>query len=253
MGEEMGGDDVLDIDSAEEILIGLDVVIGIGLADVPVVVFLGEKSRRSEHDAWQPLVPVEQLAKVLGSGLGNPVDILGDGSDILSHPGRGRPGWWHKGIAEDAGRAREDERPDTRRNGLLQQVERAGDVGVDEILPLVRTDVGLVQGGGMKDRLHAGHGMPNDCAIGDRADERGEARREDVETDRLVSQISQDTHHCLAEMTRASGYQSFHARLTRSPIAQTLIRSPSSSQERDQTISDRAAPAAMVVTLRNSE
>ena len=43
------------------------------------------------------------------------------------------------------------------RDRLLQQVERAGDVGVDEVLPRVGRDMRLVQGRGVQHRRDARH------------------------------------------------------------------------------------------------
>jgi hypothetical protein len=102
------------------------------------------------------VVPVEQLAKVLCRGLGDAVDVLGDGPDLLGHPCGGGSGRGDEGIAEDAGRAGENERADISGYRLLQEIERAGDVGIDEGLSAMGGDMGLVQRRRVEDRLHAG-------------------------------------------------------------------------------------------------
>jgi hypothetical protein len=78
---------------------------------------------------------MEQLAKILRCRLGHTIDVLGDGRDLLGHPCGRSSNRRHKGVAKNAGCAREDKRLDACRHGLFQQIERAGDVGVDEVLP----------------------------------------------------------------------------------------------------------------------
>ena len=101
---------------------------------------------------------VEQLAQVLGRGLGHAVDVPGDGPHVLGHPRR-------RALRAAGVSARpkalvvlvktKDATPADDR--LLQEVERARDVGVDEVLPGVRGDVGLVQRRRVDDGVHAPH------------------------------------------------------------------------------------------------
>ena len=98
--------------------------------------------------------------------------FFGDGRDLLGDPCRGRALRRHKGVAKYAGGAGIDERLDACGHRLFQQVERSSHVDVNEFLTAVRGDVWLVQGGGMKDRLHAAHATPHASPIGDRADVR---------------------------------------------------------------------------------
>ena len=68
--------------------------------------------------------------------------------------------------------------------GLLEQVQRAGDVGVDEVLARVGRDMRLVQRRGVEDRVHARHAAGDERAVGDRADVVGERRRHDIDAER---------------------------------------------------------------------
>ena len=53
-------------------------------------------------------------------------------------------------------------------------MQRAGDVGVDEVLPRVGGNVRLVQRRGVQDGLDTPHAARHEGAIGNRADVRGE-------------------------------------------------------------------------------
>ena len=70
-GQQVRAHGIFEVDAAKQELIRPGVVVRVGLTRDLVVVFLREKSRGSEDDARQPLVPVEQLAKVLCRGLGD--------------------------------------------------------------------------------------------------------------------------------------------------------------------------------------
>jgi hypothetical protein len=140
--------------------------------------------------------------------------FFGTGATILRHPsGRGSRGRG-EGIAEDAGRAGEDERVDARRRCLLQQAEGARDVDVDEVLARVGRDVGLMERGRVEDRSHAGHATPHERLVGDRAHSGCVGGIEDVEADDLVSRVPQRADECLAEVAGAARYQEPHDRLT---------------------------------------
>ena len=62
--------------------------------------------------------------------------------------------------------------PTPARGRFFQQVQRAGDVGVDEVLAAVRGHVRLVQRGGVEHGIDAAHAAGDERAIGDRADMR---------------------------------------------------------------------------------
>jgi hypothetical protein len=108
-GQQVRAHGIFEVDPAKQELIRPGVVVRVGLTRDLVVVSLREKSRGPEDDARQLLVPVEQLAKVLCRGLGDAIDVLGDGPDLLGPLcGRGS-GRRDEGIAEDTGRAGENE------------------------------------------------------------------------------------------------------------------------------------------------
>ncbi len=211
-GQQMRAHHILDIDAAEQEFVGLGVVAGEGLALLLVVVFLREKARGSERDAGQALVAMGQLAQILGGGLGDAIDVLRHRNDVFGHPGRRRAGRRHQRVAEQAGGAGVDEGVDAGRHRLFQQVERAGDVGVDEILPAVGGDMGLVQRGRAVDGAHAPHAARDDGAVGDRAGFGGEGRGQNVEADHFVAAVPERAHQRLAEMAGASCDQNLHPR-----------------------------------------
>ena len=95
--------------------------------------------------------------------------------------------------------------------GLFQQIERAGDVGVDEVLPAMGGDMRLVQSGRLEDRLDAAQTTPHARAVGYRADVSRKRRVKDVEADDLVFQVLQGADQGLAEMTGTSCNQDSHA------------------------------------------
>ena len=148
-------DDVLEVDAAVEQLVDLEVGVVVGGADVVAVVGLGEEARRAQDQDRQAVVAVDELAEVLGGGLRDAVDVARDRCDVLGDPGRGRAGRRRQRAAERARRAGEDEALDARRDRLLEQVQRAGDVRVDELLAAVRADVRLVQRRRVQDRVDA--------------------------------------------------------------------------------------------------
>ena len=137
--------------------------------------------------------------------------FLGMGVDVLGDPGRRLAGRAQERLAEDAGGAREDEGADTRRDRLLEQIEGAGDVGVDEFLPAVGHDMGLVQGGGVDDRLHSRRASGDEIPVDDRSDMGREGRVDDVDGHDIVPGVPQRPDQRLAEMTGTPGDQNSHA------------------------------------------
>jgi hypothetical protein len=81
----------------------------------------------------------------------------------------------------------EKERADSRVAGLFEQVQRAGDVGVDELLAGVRGHVRLVQSRGMDDGIHAAQAHFEEPAVHNRSNAMGESRRRDVEAEGLMT------------------------------------------------------------------
>ena len=98
---------------------------------------------------------------------------------------------------------------------LFQQIQRARNVGVDEVLTSVRSDVGLVQGGGVEDRtVHRPMQLLTRERWCNRADVGSVRGVEYVEADDLVSQVPQGVGQGLAEVTGASRNQDSHDGLT---------------------------------------
>jgi hypothetical protein len=162
----------------------------------------------------KPLVPMEQLAKILRCRLGHAIDVLGNRCDLLGHPGGRSSNRRDQGVAKDAGCAREDKRLGTCRHCLLQRIKRAGDVGVDEVLPAMSGDMRLARGGRLEDCLHATQTTPRARAVGYRADVSRKRRVNDVEADDLVFRVLEGAGQGFAQMTGASCNQDSHARVT---------------------------------------
>ena len=126
---------VLEVDAAVQQLVDLEVRVLVARADVVAVVGLGEEARGAQDQARQAVVAVDELAEVLGGGLRRAVDVARDRRDVLGDPRRGLARRRGQRAPERARRAREHEAADARRDRLLEQVERAGDVRVHEVLP----------------------------------------------------------------------------------------------------------------------
>ncbi|HWG14911.1 MAG TPA: hypothetical protein VG268_16705, partial [Streptosporangiaceae bacterium] len=74
-GQQVRVGHVLQAGPAVQVLVGLDVRVLVGGAHVVGVVRLGKEPRRAQHHHRQPAVPRDDLAQVLGRGLGHPVDV----------------------------------------------------------------------------------------------------------------------------------------------------------------------------------
>ena len=156
------------------------------------------------------MIPVEQLAQVLRRGLGHAVDVLGNGPDVLGHPRRRRAGRRRQRPAEGAGRAREDKGADAGRGGLFQEIERARNVGIDEVLPAVRDDMRFVQGRRMEDGVHALHASLHMRAVGNRPDRAGKGGSHHVEANDFMARVLQRANQRLAEMSSTTCHQDSH-------------------------------------------
>ena len=119
------------------------------------------------------MVPVDELAEILGRGLGGAVDVARDGRDVLGDPRGGCAGRRRERAPERDRGAREDKPRGARGHRLLEQVEGAGDVGVDERLAVMRADVRLVQRRRVKHGVGIADRVADERAVGDRADDGG--------------------------------------------------------------------------------
>lgn len=114
------------------------------------------------------IVAVKQLAQVLRGRLCHAVDVLGNGSGVLGHPGRRRSCRWSKCVAEYAGRTGEVKGTGAYKCRLFEQIERSRDIDVDELVSSVGPDMRFVQRSRMNDRVHAFHAASHARAICDR-------------------------------------------------------------------------------------
>ena len=99
---------------------------------------------------------------------------------------------------------REHERARPGRDRLLEQVDRGGDVRVDEVAPRVAADVRLVQRRGVQHRVDARDRAARDVAVGERPDEVGVGRGQEVGAADVLARVAQDADERLAEMARAA-------------------------------------------------
>ena len=217
----MRGDDVFDVDTAVEILVGLDVCVVVGGSNVVPIVGLGEEPRRPEDDDRKTVVPGDELTLILRRGLRHAVDVPRDRNDVFGDPCRRLARERRQRPAEGARGAREDEAADTGRDRFLQQGQRSRDVRLDERLPVMRADVRLVQRCRVEDGSDAREAVPDGVTVGDRADNRRERRRKHIEADDLAPLGAQDTHECLTEMPGGAGDKNLSS-FTRMTIARTV-------------------------------
>ena len=77
-GELVRGDGVFEVDAPVEQLVGLQVGVVVGGADVVAVVGFGEEARGAQDQDGQAVVAVDELAEVLGRGLRYAVDVARD-------------------------------------------------------------------------------------------------------------------------------------------------------------------------------
>jgi hypothetical protein len=96
------------------------------------------------------------------------------------------------------------------RNGRLQQIQSAADVGIDELLNGMCLDVGLVESGRMQDHFDSSHTPLHKIAVYDRSDLVRERRALDVETDAFIAGGGESPHQRFSQMTRTSRDQSSH-------------------------------------------
>src|SRR5262249_48775737 len=170
----MSAYDVLDVYASVEKFVRLDVAIVVGLSRLFAVILFRKEARGSQDEAREPVIPVEELAKVLGRGLCYAVDVTGNGSDVLSHPCCGSSCRWCERSAEGTGRAGEDKRAHANRRRLFQEIERARDVRINKALPSVSEEMRFVQGRRMEDRVYAFHALPDTIAVDNGPDLAGE-------------------------------------------------------------------------------
>ena len=155
----LGG--ILDRQPAEQELVGLGVVARL-LDGVRHVVLLGEEPRGAQDHDRQLVQMVEQPAQLLGGALGDAVDVarLERPQRLVDpHRLRGTAGFAVADLLRDhqRGGRGEDEAVDlrARRDGLLEEVERALHVHRHELRIVVRLDVRLVARRAVHDRLDA--------------------------------------------------------------------------------------------------
>ena len=209
--QPVGAHDVLEVDAPVQQLVDLEVRVVVAGPDLVAVVGLWEEARGAQDQARQSMVSMDELAQVLRRGLRRAVDVAGDRRDVLGDPRRRRARRRGERPPERARGAGEHEAPDAGRHRLLEQGERPAHVRVDERLPAVGADVGLVQGRGVQDRVGVPHALAHARALGDRAHDGGERRLEHVEPDDVVPLGAQDADERLAEVPGAAGDEDPHA------------------------------------------
>ena len=100
-----------------------------------------------------------------------------------------------------------------RARGLLEQDQRAANIGLDEGLALVALDMRLVQRRRVQNRVDAGHRATHAGPVDDGPDDVGEVGGDDVEADRSPPVVAQRANQRFAEMAGASGHENCHNRV----------------------------------------
>ncbi len=163
--------------------IGFEVGIAEGCPCRRAVVWFGEEARTAQDDHGQTVAMRGKIAQRLGPRLGRAIDVFRTIRHSLGDPGGGIACAGGQGASEGAGGGGEYEGADLGACGGAQQGQRAGDVGVDEILSAVGGDMGFVQCGGMDHAGRALHGPRDRRGIGDRTDDVGGGGGPGVEAD----------------------------------------------------------------------
>ena len=117
----------------------------------------------------------------------------------------------HQRVAEHAGGAGVDKGRDIFRSCFLKQVQRAGDVDVNEVLASVGRHMRLVKGCGVQNGSDTVHAGPYEVAVGDRANLMRESAGAIVDTDDVAPLRLQRTDQRLAEMSGTAGHQNCQA------------------------------------------
>src|SRR5262245_37240157 len=89
----MGLDDIFDVSPPIKEFVDFHVVVIIIPPRLGTIILLKKETRRSQHDARQPMASVEQFTQVLRCGLCNTVDVSRDRADVLGYPDRRRAHW----------------------------------------------------------------------------------------------------------------------------------------------------------------
>ncbi len=174
-----------------QVLVGLDVRVSVGAPYLVVVITLGKEPRGPQDDDGQAMLDMDKLTQVLGGRLRDAVDVPRPRHHILSEPRGGLACCRGQRAAERAGRARKHETADAGRDSLLQQRERAGYVGVHELLLAVGADVRLVQCRGMHYGSGARHAFAHDSPVRNRSSHRRVGRSPDVDPGHVITAIAQ--------------------------------------------------------------
>jgi hypothetical protein len=237
--ELVGAHDVFEIGPPEQQLVDLDVRVVIRIPDLLAIVCLRKEPRRAQNQARKAVVSVDDLAKVLGRRLRRAVHVSGHRGDLFGNPGSGCSGRWGKRPTERTRGAREHEATDAGRDGLLEQIERTGHVGVHRLLASVGTDMGLVQGRSVQDGVHAVDAVPHARSVDNRSHRVCVWRVDGVEPDDVEFLGAKDAHERLAEVAGAASDENPHGdRRTTRRTAETRVMSSAPA-----TQAVRAVPA----------
>ena len=146
------------------------------------------------------------MAKVFGRRLSHAINVLRYGREIFRYPHCRSAARRHHGIAKDTGRAGEDKRVDCCCDRLLQS-EGPGDVGINEFLPAMGRDMGLVQRGRVEYGPQLSQTAPDEATVGDRADMSGKRGLPNVEANDLVPRLLQSASETFTKMSSTSSDQ----------------------------------------------
>jgi hypothetical protein len=212
-GDKVGAGGVLDGQAAVQQFVGLEV--GAGGMGVGVVVLGEEAAGAQDHDR-QALFGRLDAAQAFRGEFGDAVDVAwGQGARRLVEPDGGLAGLVADGLGDhQGGGGGEDEAVGPGRAGRPQQVQRAGDIDVDEGLGIEADDIGLVQGAAVDDGVDGvlGEGPLDQGAVGDAAQNDRVGAGGDVEADDPVALRPQQGGEVAAEPAGGACEEDAHGR-----------------------------------------
>lgn len=121
-----------------QVLVRLEIEIVVRTPKFGVVVGFRKEPRGPQDDAWQALRPEEQLTKILGRFLCDPVDVPRNRFHVLVDPNGGLPLGRSQRSPEGTRRAAKDDAADAASKCSFENRERSRDVGLDEGVARVR-------------------------------------------------------------------------------------------------------------------
>ena len=91
--------------------------------------------------------------------------MFGNRRDLFGHPCGRCSRRWYQSVAKNTGGTGKHKMLNSGRDRLLQQIQGAGDVGVDKGLRTMRHDMRFMEGGSVKNRFNSFETMPYERTV----------------------------------------------------------------------------------------